>query len=255
MTAVDGRPAPGAGVSGPVTVPALEMRGVRAGYGSIDVLHGFDLAVAAGEVVALLGPNGAGKSTAMRVVAGLVPARAGEVALAGRVVNGVAPDVLARLGLCLVPEGRGVFPNLSVRENLWMDSQRGIPLRQVEEIAYARFPWLGERRTQLAGSLSGGEQQMLAMARALATDPAVLLLDELSMGLAPIVVAELYEIVAQLAAGGVSILVVEQFARAVLRVADRAAVVLHGRVTTVGTPADIEAELTTAYLGDRGARP
>jgi branched-chain amino acid transport system ATP-binding protein len=254
MTAVDRRPAPGAGVSGPVTVPALEMRGVRAGYGPIDVLHGFDLAVAAGEVVALLGPNGAGKSTALRVVAGLVPARAGEVALAGRVVNGVAPDVLARLGLCLVPEGRGVFPNLSVRENLWMDSHRGIPLRHVEEIAYARFPWLGERRTQLAGSLSGGEQQMLAMARALATDPAVLLLDELSMGLAPIVVAELYEIVAQLAAGGVSILVVEQFARAVLGVADRAAIALHGRVITVGPPADIEAELTNAYLGARGAQ-
>jgi branched-chain amino acid transport system ATP-binding protein len=238
-----------------VTVPALEMRGVRAGYGTIDVLHGFDLVVAPGEVVALLGPNGAGKSTALRVVAGLVPATAGDVALAGRVVNGVAPDVLARLGLCLVPEGRGVFPNLSVRENLWMDSHRGIPLPHVEEIAYSHFPWLGERRTQLAGSLSGGEQQMLAMARALATDPAVLLLDELSMGLAPIVVGELYEIVAGLAADGVSILVVEQFARAVLGTADRAAIVLHGRVTTVGTPADIEAELTTAYLGARGARP
>jgi branched-chain amino acid transport system ATP-binding protein len=255
VTAVDRRPAPGVDPCAPVTVPALEMRGVRAAYGSIDVLHGFDLVVAPGEVVALLGPNGAGKSTALRVVAGQVPATAGAVVLAGRVVNGVGPDALARLGLCLVPEGRGVFPNLSVRENLWMDSYRGIPVRRVEEIAYARFPWLGERRSQLAGSLSGGEQQMLALARALATDPAVLLLDELSMGLAPIVVGELYELVAQLAADGVSILVVEQFARAVLGVADRAAIVLHGRVVTVGTPADIEAELTTAYLGARGARP
>ena len=255
MTTVDRRPPLGADGPVTVTVPALEMRGVRAGYGTIDVLHGFDLVVAPGEVVALLGPNGAGKSTALGVVAGLVPATAGDVALAGRVVNGVAPDVLARLGLCLVPEGRGVFPNLSVRENLWMDSHRGIPWRHAEEIAYSHFPWLGERRTQLAGSLSGGEQQMLAMARALATDPAVLLLDELSMGLAPIVVGELYEIVAGLAADGVSILVVEQFARAVLGMADRAAIVLHGRVTTVGTPADIEAELTTAYLGARGARP
>ena len=232
-----------------MTIPALELRGVRAGYGAIEVLHGLDLVVHPGEVIALLGPNGAGKSTALHVIAGQVPLTGGEVIVAGRSVGGASPDELARRGLCLIPEGRGIFPNLSVRENLWMDSHRGMSVRDIEAVAYARFPRLGERRKQLAGSMSGGEQQMLAMARALGTDPALLLLDELSMGLAPIVVGELYELVAQLAASGVSVLVVEQFARAVLGVADRAAIVLHGRVSTFGSPSDIEAELSTAYLG------
>ncbi len=235
-------------------VAALELRGVRAAYGSIQVLHGMDLVVPPGQVVALLGANGAGKSTTLRVVAGQLPVTGGEVVVAGRSIGGAAPDELARRGLCLVPEGRGVFPNLSVRENLWMDSHRGIGVKAIEEIAYGRFPRLGERRKQLAGSLSGGEQQMLAMARALATDPALLLLDELSMGLAPMVVGELYQLVAQLAADGVSILVVEQFARAVLGVADWAAIAVHGRIDAFGRPAEIEAELSNAYLGARGAQ-
>src|SRR4029079_13363592 len=147
---------------------------------------------------------------------GQLPPTAGDVLVAGRRVNGAAPDELARRGVCLVPEGKGIFPNLSVRENLWMATHNGTPLKAIEEIAYARFAVLGQRRRQLAGTLSGGEQQMLAMARALATNPALLLLDELSMGLAPLVVEQLYEIVAQVASEGVSILVVEQFARAVL---------------------------------------
>ncbi|CAN5719136.1 ABC transporter ATP-binding protein [soil metagenome] len=231
--------------------PALELRDVRASYGTIQVLHGIDLVLPAGRILALLGANGAGKTTTLKVIAGQLPVTSGEVVVAGRVVNGARPDDLARRGLCLIPEGRGIFPNLSVSENLWMDSHRGIPRREVEASAYARFPRLGERRKQLAGSMSGGEQQMLAMARALATDPAVLLLDELSMGLAPIIVGELYELVAQLAADGVSILVVEQFARAVLGIADVAAIVTHGRVTSVGHPADVEAELSAAYLGAR----
>jgi branched-chain amino acid transport system ATP-binding protein len=130
-----------------------------------------------------------------------------------------------------------------------MMTQAGVELAAVEEVAYSRFPRLGERRTQLAGTMSGGEQQMLAMARALSVDPAVLLLDELSMGLAPLIVQELYEIVAQVAEEGVSILVVEQFARAVLGFADWAAIMLHGRITKVGRPAELEEELSSAYLG------
>jgi branched-chain amino acid transport system ATP-binding protein len=200
-------------------------------------------------VFALLGPNGGGKSTTLKVIAGLLPATHGDVWMGGRRINGAGADELARRGLCLIPEGRGVFPNLTVRENLWMMTQTGVKLSHVEEVAYTRFPRLGERRKQLAGTMSGGEQQMLAMARALCVDPAVLLLDELSMGLAPLIVQELYEIVAQVAKEGVSILVVEQFARAVLGFADWAAIMLHGKVTKVGRPAELEEELSSAYLG------
>jgi branched-chain amino acid transport system ATP-binding protein len=233
----------------PDEVPLLELRDVRAAYGRIEVLHGVDLAVPEGSVVALLGPNGAGKTTTLGVCAGLIEPTGGSVYLAGRRVNGAAPDELARIGVCTIPEGRGIFPNLTVRENLQMMTYAGRTLAQVEAVAYERFPRLAERRTQLAGTMSGGEQQMLAMARGLATDPALLLLDELSMGLAPIIVEELYAIVAQIAATGVSILVVEQFARTVLGVADYAAIMASGRIVQVGRPADLEAELSTAYLG------
>ena len=230
--------------------PPLELVGVHAGYGGIEVLHGIDLAVPAGEVVALLGANGAGKSTAVKVCAGLLRPTAGSVRVAGHDVTGAASNDLARIGVCTIPEGRGVFANLTVRENLWMATQvTGGDRGDLEKAAYARFPRLGDRRTQLAGTLSGGEQQMLAMARALVTDPAVLLLDELSMGLAPIVVQQLYEIVAQVAAEGISILVVEQFAQAVLGIADRAAIMVTGEITRVGTPAEMQSELSSAYLG------
>jgi branched-chain amino acid transport system ATP-binding protein len=229
---------------------ALELCGVHAAYGTIEVLRGLDLAVPYGSLVALLGPNGGGKSTALRVIAGQLPPTRGEVFVAGRNVKGAAPDELARRGVCLIPEGRGIFPNLSVRENLWMATHNGTPMKTIEEIAYSRFAPLGPRRRQLAGTLSGGEQQMLAMARALATNPALLLLDELSMGLAPIVVEQLYEIVAQVAKDGVSIVVVEQFARAILGIADQVGIMLRGRITRFGAPAAVEAELSTAYLGD-----
>ncbi len=229
--------------------PLLELRGVRAAYGRIEVVHGIDLVVPAGSVFALLGPNGSGKSTTLSVCSGLMVPTAGSVLLAGRRVNGATPDQLARAGVCTIPEGRSFFPNLTVRENLQMMTFAGVSLDHVEEVAYSRFPRLGERRTQLAGTMSGGEQQMLAMARGLATEPALLLLDELSMGLAPLIVDELYAIVAQIAAEGISILVVEQFAHSVLEVADTAAIMLHGQITRVGAPRELEDELSAAYLG------
>ena len=151
--------------------------------------------------------------------------------------------------MCLVPEGRGIFPNLTVTENLRMFTHAGTPFAEVQDKAFTQFPRLKERRKQVAGTLSGGEQQMLAMSRALATNPALLLLDELSMGLAPLIVEELYERVAELASQGISILVVEQFAQAVLGVADIASIMLHGRITRTGPPAEIAEELADAYLG------
>ncbi len=243
-------PAPADGVGlGPVDGPLVELRGVRACYGTIEVLHGVDLTLGAGEVLAVLGPNGAGKTTMLSVLAGLHPPSGGHVRVAGRRVDGARGEDLARIGLALVPEGRGVFPNLSVRDNLRMATHAGRKLAAVEESAYSRFPRLGERRNQLAGTMSGGEQQMLALARGLAIDPAVLVLDELSMGLAPLVVEQLYEQVAALARTGVSVLVVEQFAGVVLGVADRAAVMVQGAIAEVGAPSDIEALLSSAYLG------
>ncbi|GGO72744.1 ABC transporter ATP-binding protein [Nonomuraea cavernae] len=229
--------------------PLLELAGARAAYGPIEVLRGVDLRVEAGSVVALLGPNGGGKSTTMKVCAGLLPLTGGELRLAGRRVNGLAAEDAARLGVCSIPEGRGIFPNLTVRENLWVATRTGTRLRDMEEAAYTRFPMLGERRDQLAGSLSGGQQQMLALSRALGTAPAILLLDELSMGLAPMIVTQMYDTVAQLVAEGLSVLVAEQFARAVLPIADTAALMLNGRVVSVGTPGEIEDHLSSGYLG------
>ncbi len=233
----------------PLGAPVLELRGVRAAYGKIEVLHGVDLVVPAGTVVALLGPNGAGKTTTLTVASGQMVPTAGEVFVAGRRVTGAKPAALAAAGLCTVPEGRGVFRSLTVRENLRMATYRGQRLAEVEEKAYGIFPKLGARRDQLAGTLSGGEQQMLSLARALVTSPSVLLLDELSMGLAPIIVDELYQQVHRITRHGVSVLVVEQFARTVLGVADVAAIMSQGRITSVGAPSTIESELSAAYLG------
>ncbi|MEY2436993.1 MAG: branched-chain amino acid transport system ATP-binding protein [Acidimicrobiaceae bacterium] len=227
----------------------LELRDVCAAYERIEVVHGVSLKVLEGSVVALLGPNGAGKSTTLKVAAGLVRATSGDVILAGRRVNGAHADDLARAGLCLVPEGRGVFPNLTVHENLRVATHTGRSISDIEQAAFGRFPRLADRRNQVAGTLSGGEQQMLALARGLATNPAVLLLDELSMGLAPLVVEDLYEKVAAIAREGVSILVVEQFARVVLGVADHAAIMVHGKVSAFGRPDELAGELQTAYLG------
>jgi len=241
------KPAPRSGTA--EGAPLLELTEVRAAYDSIEVVHGIDLKVPPATVVALLGPNGAGKSTTLRVASGLMHPSAGRVLIAGRDVTGVPAEELVRRGVVTIPEGKGIFPNLTVRDNLLMATYAGQSIKDVEEIAYERFPRLGQRRTQLAGTMSGGEQQMLAMARGLASNPAILLLDELSMGLAPLIVEELYSIVAQIAHAGTSILVVEQFARTVLGVADIAAIMVHGNIRAVGPPAEIEEQLSAAYLG------
>jgi branched-chain amino acid transport system ATP-binding protein len=230
-------------------VNALELREVRAGYGRIEVLHGIDIAVPSASVVALLGPNGAGKSTALKVASGRLVPTTGCVHIAGYHVNGARPSAIAAAGVCSIPEGRGVFPNLSVEENLRIMTYRGVAFDDVATHAYARFPRLGQRRRQLAGTLSGGEQQMLAMARALTTDPRLLLLDEISAGLAPLVVGELFELVGELARSGIAILLVEQFARTALAVADVAMVLARGTVQAVGDPDDIRAVMSDAYLG------
>jgi branched-chain amino acid transport system ATP-binding protein len=213
------------------------------------VLHGVNLRVGSGQVVALLGPNGAGKTTTLSVASGQIRPSAGTVLVAGRDVTGVSPDALARAGVCLIPEGRGIFPNLTVTENLRMATYRGVSFRDVLERAFTQFPRLKERRNQHAGTLSGGEQQMLAMSRALATRPMLLMLDELSMGLAPLIVEELYERVAEFAREGVSILIVEQFAHEVLGVADTAAIMLHGKIEFTGEPRSVGEALDRAYLG------
>lgn len=235
-----------------VETPVLALRNVQASYGSIQVLHGVDLTIPRASVVALLGPNGVGKTTTLKVAAGLLAPTAGCVHVAGRHINGAPADALARLGIRTVPEGRGIFPNLTVSENLRILATARRRRAEIEERAYSRFPRLGERRSQLAGTMSGGEQQMLAISRALTTDPALLLVDELSMGLSPLLVQEMYGHIAHIASEGVSILIVEQFAHTVLDVADHAVLMLHGRVHRSGRPSEIAEDLDAAYLGIEG---
>jgi len=224
--------------------PVLELDGVRAGYGRIEVLHELTLTVPAGSVVALLGPNGAGKTTTLRAIAGLLPVTAGAIRLDGRRIDGRRPSAIARRGVTLVPEGRGVFPGLTVEENLRI-AHRSAPAAQagpweawLAEITGV-FPRVGERLGQQAGSMSGGEQQMLAMCRALAGDPRVVLIDELSMGLAPLIVDQLFEQVAALRDAGRTIVLVEQYLTHALRYADVCYVLGKGRVVFCGEPAEL----------------
>ena len=232
-----------------MSTPILEAIDIHAAYGRIEVLRGVNLRVPKGAVVALLGPNGAGKSTFLKVVSGQMPKTGGDIHLAGVSVNNAKPEELAQLGLTTIPEGRSVFPNLTVEENLKLMSYAGVPAATVLDTAYSYFPRLHERRLQYAGTMSGGEQQMLALARALTSDPALLLLDELSMGLAPLIVEELYETVGRIAQSGVSILVVEQFARTALRIADYAAVMAGGRIVATGEPDEILDIVTDVVMG------
>ncbi len=227
----------------------LELIDLHAGYGRIEVLRGVNLTVPRGAVIALLGPNGAGKSTLLRVISGLLPPSGGHLHLNGQHIGRPSPARLTKAGVCMVPEGRGVFPNLTVDENLRLASFSGTKVDRILDESYARFPILWERKDQLAGSMSGGQQQMLSLARSLASDPALLLLDELSMGLAPLIVESLYDSVAEIAATGVSVVVVEQFAASALRVADYVVVMQGGRIVDSGEPTEIEPRLDELYFG------
>ena len=227
----------------------LALHNVRGGYGRIEVLHGVDIEVKRGTITALLGGNGAGKTTTLSVMSGLLQPTAGCRHVADRHCNHADAEELARVGICHVREGRSVFPNLTVEDNLMVAASAGAPVEHVTDVAYALFPRLAERRRQLAGTLSGGEMQMLALARGLGTDPAVLLVDELSTGLAPIVVAELYELIGEVARAGVAVLIVEQFVSIGLRYAAYAYVLARGVVTYAGPTGEIEDAVQDAYFG------
>ncbi|MEX2392979.1 MAG: ABC transporter ATP-binding protein [Actinomycetota bacterium] len=230
----------------------LQLEQVRAAYEKVEVLHGIDLSVPAGSLVAILGPNGAGKSTTLKVMSGLMKPTGGRVLFEGYDVTGSGAEELSRAGVCLIPEGRGIFPNLTVHENIVMDSfGDGASTSQLEERAFENFPALAERRDQLAGTLSGGEQQMLALSRALSIDPALILMDEVSMGLAPLIVESIFKIVQDLTKLGVTIVVVEQFAEVVLDFADQVALVSHGKVRATGPPSKIRSQIESHYLGSK----
>lgn len=233
----------------PSPAAPLSLHDIRAGYGRIEVLHGINLKARRGQVTALLGPNGAGKTTALGVMSGLIVPTAGCRHVAGRHVNSARAEDLAQIGIRHIREGRSIYPNLSVADNLTVAASSGAPLAQLEQVAFTLFPPLQERRSQLAGTLSGGEKQMLALARGLGSDPAVLLIDELSMGLAPVVVNELYESVAGVAQAGVSVLVVEQFATFGLKHASHVYVMAHGGLRYSGTSEGALDAVHAAYLG------
>ena len=238
-------------VNGQAPTPVLELRDVCAAYEKVEVLHGIDLKVPGGQLVAILGPNGAGKSTTLRVMSGLMRPSSGQLLVEGYDVTGSGAKELAEVGVCLIPEGRGIFPNLTVHENVLMDTYAGKrTMTEVEDVVYDRFPVLRDRRDQLAGTLSGGEQQMLALSRALSTDPALILLDEVSMGLAPLIVESLFEVVRKLTStSGVTIVIVEQFADVVLEFADSVALMAQGRIRAVGPPKKVRDQIEATYLG------
>ena len=231
----------------------LEVRGLRAGYGAIEILRGVDLAVGPGEIVALLGSNGAGKSTLNNNISGLYRPFGGSIRFEGQEIAGAPSTRIVAAGLVQVPEGRRVFPNLTVRENLEMGSyRRGKPARaQNFERVTAIFPRLKERWTQLAGTLSGGEQQMLAIGRGLMGEPRLLILDEPSLGLSPLLVEEMFALIARINADGLAILLVEQNVVQSLAVAHRAYVLENGRIALSGKAAELaeHPELKKAYLG------
>jgi branched-chain amino acid transport system ATP-binding protein len=236
----------------------LHIKNLEAGYGKVKVLHGISLEVPKGKVVTLIGSNGAGKTTTMRAVSGMIKASAGEITLNGQRIDGLESHRIAKLGLAHSPEGRRVFGTMSVTDNLLLGAfprlTRSRPRGDVQgdlERAMELFPRLKERRHQLAGTLSGGEQQMLAMARAVMLNPDVVLLDEPSMGLAPILVEEVFRIIAELKSKGVTMLLVEQFAAAALNVADYGYVLENGRITVHGDAQKLQNDpaVKAAYLG------
>jgi branched-chain amino acid transport system ATP-binding protein len=238
----------------------LEVNNLYAGYGASEVLVGASINVEQGALVALIGPNGAGKTTTMRAISGLVKPTRGEVRIDGRPVQGMAASRIARLGLAHAPEGRKVFGPLSVEDNLLLGAYHRLPLffgfrgRAAVDLdrVYGLFPRLRERRSQAAGTLSGGEQQMLAIGRALMANPKVMLMDEPSMGLAPVIVEEVFATILQLKEAGMTLLLVEQMAKRALEVADYAYVMERGRIVLEGKPAALQKDerVLAAYLGD-----
>jgi branched-chain amino acid transport system ATP-binding protein len=223
----------------------LRLTGISAGYGDATVLRDVDLTVPAGRVVALLGPNGAGKTTLLRVASGQLRPSAGTVHLAGRDVTAEPPEARAKAGLCLIPEGRGIFPRLTVVEHLQLD---GHPSRF--DLAYDAFPKLASRRSQAVGTMSGGEQQMVALSRALVSDADVVLLDEVSMGLAPKIVDEVFQFLEVLRSAGRSLLLVEQYVAKALALADYVFLLNRGRITFAGEPAEVDGDaLFAEYVG------
>ena len=236
----------------------LTIENLQAGYGKVQVLHGISISVSKGKIVTLIGSNGAGKTTTMRAISGMIKPEAGRVTLAGKDITGLASHQIAKRGLAHSPEGRRVFPTLSVLDNIRMGAfvryTNARPKGDVEsdlQKALEMFPRLKERTHQLAGTLSGGEQQMLAMARAVMLNPEVFLLDEPSMGLAPILVEEVFHTISRLKSQGVTMLLVEQFAAAALKVADYGYVLENGRISVHGPASQLKDDpaVKAAYLG------
>jgi branched-chain amino acid transport system ATP-binding protein len=232
------------------TAAALQLTDVVAGYDHTTVLRGVSLTVPAGSVVALLGPNGAGKSTLLKTISGLVRPTSGSVQMFGEEVSTLAPNRRARHGLCHIPEGRGIYKRLTVRENLLMQASKGDELGAIDRATEA-FPRLGERLSQLAGTMSGGEQQMLSMARAYTRDQRLILVDEASLGLAPIVVDAIFEFLHRIVSErGTSLLIVDQFVHRALDVAQTAYVLNRGEITVSGTSAEVrEMDVFAEYMG------
>ncbi|BCB89811.1 ABC transporter ATP-binding protein [Phytohabitans suffuscus] len=246
----DQRTAAAMGTVATAEAPALELRGVSASYGQTAVLRDVSLRVAPGSVTALIGPNGAGKTTSLRVASGLMRPSSGQVLLYGTDVTRRPPARRAKGGLCHVPEGRGVYRNLTVRENLLMQSASGDPGETID-IATGVFPRLGERLSQKAGTLSGGEQQMLALSAAYVAEPSVVLVDEPSLGLAPIIVDTVFEFLKTLRTKGVALLCVDQYALRTLAIADHAYVLRRGEIVYDGAAAGlVEDNMFEKYIGE-----
>ncbi len=237
-----------------MTAPLLEVRDLRVAYGHVEAVRGVSLAVEEGRIVTLIGPNGAGKTSLLSALAGLVRPAGGEVRLGGRDVTGVPAHQAVAAGLSLVPEGRAILGRMTVEENLRLAGElrrRRAEVRAAIEEQYRRFPILGERRRSPAGTLSGGQQQMLAFARALVARPRILLLDEPSMGLSPLLVQQVFEMVQAIHREGATLLLVEQNARLALSIADRAYVLERGRVVLEGPSAELaqDPRVQASYLG------
>ena len=231
----------------------LEIRGIRAGYGPVTILHGIDMTIAAGEIVAVLGSNGVGKTTLNNVISGIIRPREGQVRFDGADVTGLAPKAIVSMGIAHVPEGRRVFPNLSVRENLELGAYRraGANVARNFERMCTIFPRLRERLDQRAGTLSGGEQQMLAIGRGLMSEPRLIILDEPSLGLSPLMVEEMFALIQRINADGLAVLLVEQNVVQSLGIAARTYVLEQGRFVIEGPSAEVLAnpELRRTYLG------